>query len=166
MKPRSKFVLGTINQGGAYPDYEFSAYDQNTIFLSSVCSADNYLDLPAQDSSIRAELKNIGSLIMNITNIVCVDDNRFAELEMDENTKDKYVRITELLFSTDKGEYSDQSPKLMTLSPMTTLRVGDHLGVGYISVLEVLGEGKYRLKHDYPIERTQGPRYEKFQDNK
>jgi hypothetical protein len=166
MKPRSKLVLGTINQGGAYPEYEFSAYNQNTIFLSSVCSADDYLDLPAQEPSLRAELKNIGSLIMTITNIVCIDENRFAELEMDDNSKDKYKKITDLLFSADKDDYSDQTPKIMTLSPMTTLRVGDQLGVGYISVLEVMGEGNYRLKHDYPIERIQGPRYEKFQDNK
>lgn len=162
MKPRSKFVLGTINQGSAYPDYEFSAYDQNTIFLSSVCSADDYLDLPAQDPSLRAELKNIGSLIMAITNIVCIEENRFAEFEMDDNSKDKYGMVIDLLFSTDKEGYSDQNPKLMTLSPTTTLRVGDHLGVSYISVMEVLGEGNYRLKHDYPIERTQGPRYEKL----
>lgn len=163
--PRPKFVLGTINQGKAHVDYEFSAYDQNTIFLSSECSADDYLDLPAKEPSLRGALKNIGSLVMAITNIVCIEDNRFAEFEMDDNSKDKYGKLTDLLFSTSKAGYSDQNPKLMTLSPMTTLRVGDQLGVSYISVLEVLGEGKYKLKHDYPIERIQGPRYEKFKDN-
>jgi len=163
--PRSTIVLGTINQGRAYPDYEFSAHDQNTIFLSSECTADNYLDLPALDPSIRGALKNIGSLIMTITNIVNIDGARFAELEMDEESTDKYTKITDLLFSADKAVYSDQSPKIMTLTPKTALRIGDQLGVSYISVMEVLGGGNYRLKHDYPIERTKGPRYEKYKDN-
>lgn len=158
-----RFIIGTVNQGQPEIGKNYSAYKQNTIFLSGVCEAETFLDEPAYSTEARAFLKSIGFLALKITNIFETGGTtRIAELEMDSESKSRYQKVMEFLFRNNVIGYFHQNPPLMTLSHGTVLKPDDLISVGYLSIIEPKGEGIYNLKHDYQLERTQGPRYEKF----
>lgn len=162
---QKRFVIGSINQGKAKVGDTFSAYEQNTIFLSGVCVADDFLDEPAKRPKARALLKSVGSLCLNICSIEDTEDGiRVANLDMEEDSKERYQAAMEYLFRDNIIGYFHQDPPLMTLTPMTALEVGDQLKVSYFSVMQPLNKGLYVLWHDYPTERKQGPRFEKFEE--
>lgn len=159
-----RFIIGTVNQGKLRVGETYSAYQQNTIFLSGLCTADSFLDEPVMNPQARGFLKNLGGLCLELTSIVKIDDSsRVAELIMVGDSKEKYYKAIQYLFTGNMDGYGEQQLPIMTLTPKTALRVGDKLGVSYLSILSPEGEGQYTLKHDYPIERTQGPRYENYQ---
>lgn len=153
--------MGSVNQGQIKVGDVFSAHEQNTIFLTDVCSANSYLDGPMRYPEERSFLKNIGSLTLRIANVIFLDDvRRVAELKMEEDSAKKYEAAISYLLKDNFAGYRNQNPPLMTMTPRTVLRVGDALSLSYLSVMEPLGEGSYKFKHDYPIQRTQGPRFE------
>lgn len=156
-----KFLLGSINQGKVDIGDEFSAHKQNTIFFSGICAAENYLDDIYSDQSPIAVLKKIGGLSLVITNITPVDSEyKVAELEMTKHSLNKYNQTVEYLFPAKNRVYVPQNPSIMSLTTTTNLKINDTLTFGYLSILKPLGEGRYRLMHDYPLDRTQGPRFE------
>lgn len=160
---QNRFVIGSVRQGSHEVGEKFSAYEQGTIFLSGVCEAEDFLDEPALDKECLSFLKNIGGLVMRVGDISHLGyDACIAELEVDEASRSKYQIAMAHLFRNNLSGYRHQEPTLMTLPKNTALRTGDTLDLSYLSVLEPVGDGEYILKHDYPLERTQGPRFEKF----
>jgi len=160
-----RFIISSVNQGKLELGQVYSAFQQNTIFLSGVCEAEDYLDEPALHADVRGYLKSIGSLILDITKITEADSGiKVAELQLEADSQNRYEEAVGFLFRENLIGYHHQTPSIMTLSPRSVLEEGDKLGVSYFSILEPLGAGEYRLKHDYQLERTQGPRYEKFKD--
>lgn len=158
-----RFIIASVNQGWAEIGKVYYAYEQNTIFLSGICEADTFLDEPACSTETRAYLKNIGSLTLRLTDVFSVKgSSRIANLEMNSDSKIRYQTAIEFLFRKNIIGYFHQEPPLMTLTTATALKVNDSISVGYLSILEPKGGGVYNLKHDYQLERTQGPRYEKF----
>lgn len=158
-----RFIIASVNQGWAEIGKDYYAYEQNTIFLSGICEADTFLDEPACSTEARAYLKNIGSLTLRLADVFSVKgSSRLANLEMDSESKMRYQAAMEFLFRKNIIGYFHQERPLMTLSPSTALKPNDFISVSYLSVIEPKGDGIYNLIHDYPLERTQGPRYEKF----
>lgn len=160
-----RFIIGSVNQGKLELEEVYSAFQQNTIFLSGICEAEDYLDEPAMYSDARGYLKSIGSLLLDVSKITQIDSGlKIAELEMEVESQKRYEEAVSFLFRENLIGYYHQDPAIMTLSPRSALQEGDKLGLSYFSILEPMGSGDYRLKHDYQLERTQGPRYEKFKD--
>lgn len=158
---QKRFVIGSINQGRASVNGVFSAYEQNTIFYSDVCTAEDFLDEPHYDPEARAFLKSIGSLVLTVCSVTSIDNKtRIAQLEMDEDSQLRYQKAMDFLFRNNIIGYFHQDPPLMTMTEMTALEVGNQLSIGYFSIMEPIGEGEYRLKHDYQIQRPQGHRFE------
>ena len=160
-----RFVIGSINQGNVQIGHSFSALEQNTLFFTDICTADDYLDEPSHNFEARGFLKSIGALCLQIVSIGNIDtQHRIAELAMDDRSKQRYKDATGFLFRGNDIGYLHQDPPIMTMSISTVLQPGNSIGVSYLSVMEPVGGGEYVLKHDYPIERTQGPRFEKIGD--
>lgn len=165
----AELILGNINQGSRdkpnglwRPNDVINALHTHTMFFTGICRSHNYLDLSRE---VLHDLKSNRSFAVKIGEIITLSEcARLAEINcVTLEDKKTLAAIIMQLVGRDLEDQEIFGEMNMTLPEGSRLESGMEIAIGYISVLEPLGGGSYRLHHDYPL-RKSGPRFEFFED--
>jgi hypothetical protein len=156
----TEFIIGSVRQGAGTnklwrPGDQINARKVCTMFFTGVCPSIN--EIPG----VLNQLKSVSGFVVSIDAVGFVsDDVRFAELSLEDPGKLYKEILSDCLFSDRLEDMYIQTPPVMTLPNGCSVGVGDRFNVGYLSILSPVDVGVYELVHDYPLQRSQGPRFE------
>ena len=144
-------LIANVNQGNPSVGEIIDAAKLHTMFFGDVFGAPRSIHTP----QLRAKLRQVGGFTVEVGCIVKMNQCRYAELTPvapvdEERLRTAATIITRCEFFGELG---------MSLPPGSIVEEGFYFSVGYLSVLSPLGEGTYRLLHDYPLSAT-SPRHE------